>query len=171
MSTETTNKKIKIDNGTTFGRTYTDKAVDEMLKNAGGGKSVPPTIDLIDFKTNKVKTTITQEEKDNLEKGLYNQVMYTDSWKDFSPMRSPSKLFISGGSYYFTQFKTFANVDGIVSYSSMALYLITIGEKNTSNEYPITVTEEETMDPSILPLPSDASTSTYVLKAVNGTVQ
>lgn len=31
MSTETTNKKIKIDNGTTFGRTYTDKAVDAKL--------------------------------------------------------------------------------------------------------------------------------------------
>lgn len=38
MSTETTNKKIKIDNGTTFGRTYTDKAVDELLKGVGGGK-------------------------------------------------------------------------------------------------------------------------------------
>ena len=32
MSTETTNKKIKIDNGTTFGKTYTDKAVDERLQ-------------------------------------------------------------------------------------------------------------------------------------------
>lgn len=40
MSTETTNKKIKIDNGTTFGRTYTDKAVDELLKNIGGGGSI-----------------------------------------------------------------------------------------------------------------------------------
>lgn len=40
MSTETTNKKIKIDNGTTFGRTYTDKAVDELLKNVGGGGSI-----------------------------------------------------------------------------------------------------------------------------------
>ena len=40
MSTETTNKKIKIDNGTTFGRTYTDKAVDELLKNVGGGGDV-----------------------------------------------------------------------------------------------------------------------------------
>lgn len=37
MSTETTNKKIKIDNGTTFGRAYTDKAIDELLKNVGGG--------------------------------------------------------------------------------------------------------------------------------------
>ena len=35
MSTETTNKKIKIDNGTTFGRTYTDKAIDEKLSNVG----------------------------------------------------------------------------------------------------------------------------------------
>ena len=40
MSTETTNKKIKIDNGTTFGRTYTDKAVDELLKNVGGGGGI-----------------------------------------------------------------------------------------------------------------------------------
>ena len=32
MSTETTNKKIKIDNGTTFGKTYTDKAIDERLQ-------------------------------------------------------------------------------------------------------------------------------------------
>lgn len=36
MSKETTNKKIKIDNGTTFGKTYTDKAVDELLKNVVG---------------------------------------------------------------------------------------------------------------------------------------
>lgn len=40
MSTETTNKKIKIDNGTTFGRTYTDKAVDELLKGVGGSGGV-----------------------------------------------------------------------------------------------------------------------------------
>lgn len=40
MSTETTNKKIKIDNGTTFGRTYTDKAVDELLKGVGGGDGI-----------------------------------------------------------------------------------------------------------------------------------
>ena len=31
MSTETTNKKIKIDNGATFGKTYTDKAIDAKL--------------------------------------------------------------------------------------------------------------------------------------------
>ena len=40
MSTETTNKKIKIDNGTTFGRTYTDKAVDELLRGVGGSGGI-----------------------------------------------------------------------------------------------------------------------------------
>ena len=48
MSTETTNKKIKIDNGTTFGRTYTDKAVDELLKNIGGGGGSISVIELTD---------------------------------------------------------------------------------------------------------------------------
>ena len=49
MSTETTKKKIKIDNGTTFGRTYTDKAVDELLKNVGGGGKLEGfTIDVSD---------------------------------------------------------------------------------------------------------------------------
>ena len=42
MSTETTNKKIKIDNGTTFGRTYTDKAVDELLKNVDSIFDITP---------------------------------------------------------------------------------------------------------------------------------
>ena len=32
MSTETTNKRIKIDDGTTFGEVYTDRAIDELLK-------------------------------------------------------------------------------------------------------------------------------------------
>lgn len=32
MSIETTKKKIEIDDGTTYGRVYTDKAVDELIK-------------------------------------------------------------------------------------------------------------------------------------------
>lgn len=279
MSTETTNKKIKIDNGTTFGRTYTDKAVDELLKNvggggipttninletfqldtssltakdsyviasmdggegnisytplqtyffndgyfnkevklqtsshdfrlsltsvsfqsynnytanvkvsnidftntldstntwtklgdikyiaieeqdvltrentykyleiSGGGKSVPPTLNLLNFETGEVRTTITEEEKTNLENGLYNQVMYATE-SDGASMYSPSKLFGEGGEYYFTQFKIVENADGTPSYSSMVTKSITIGEKNTSNEYPITVNDAYTINP------------------------
>ena len=259
MSTETTNKKIKIDNGTTFGRTYTDKAVDELLKNvggsgtsvieltdkngtiasaqlgkinanpqnfafkysgkillfttassttyqycnnttnssdnnvmttstlltiesstgvytiaenvhnvvansihpvnggdltniqvgskvysipSGGGKSVPPTLNLFSFDNGNsvVRTTITEEEKTNLENGLYNQVIYATG-DNFLPMCSPSKIFNANGGRYFAQFKMLVNADGTFSYSSVVVNSITIGEKNASNEYPITIQE------------------------------
>lgn len=69
MSTETTNKKIKIDNGTTFGRTYTDKAVDELLKNAGGEEilnvSVSMTAEQLSQSINNsgIETHYTEENK------------------------------------------------------------------------------------------------------------
>lgn len=79
MSTETTNKKIKIDNGITFGRTYTDKAVDELLKNIGSGNV--PTIDL-ETATNEerdsfgfidlYKHTLTDEELNNFKNRINN---------------------------------------------------------------------------------------------------
>ncbi len=69
MSTETTNKKIKIDNGTTFGRTYTDKAVDELLKNVGGEEvlnvSVSMTAQQLSLSINSsgISTPYTEENK------------------------------------------------------------------------------------------------------------
>ena len=70
MSTETTNKKIKIDNGTTFGRTYTDKAVDELLKNAGGGRITKRELVLFRTKdftdiSDSVQTKLQLTEKGN----------------------------------------------------------------------------------------------------------
>ena len=112
----------------------------------GGGKSVPPTLNLLDLGAGKVRTTITEEEKTNLENGLYNQVIYATG-DNFLPMYSPSKLFNVDGEYGFAQFKIFENADRTLSYSSMVINLITIGEKNTSNEYPITVSEEYIVNP------------------------
>lgn len=65
MSTETTNKKIKIDNGTTFGRTYTDKAVDELLKNVGGGSGIG-TLNVYSAENGFEYPDLT-----NVEKGIY----------------------------------------------------------------------------------------------------
>lgn len=113
---------------------------------AGGGKSVPPTLYLINLETSEVRTTITEEEKTNLENGLYNQVIYATE-SDFAFIYSPSKLFGIAGEYYFTQFKIVTNADGTPSYSSMVTKSITIGEKNTSNEYPITVNDAFTINP------------------------
>lgn len=122
------------------------EALDVILNNTGGGgKSVPPTLNLIDFETGEARTTITEEEYNNLVNGLYNQVMY-GAESDFVSMYSPSKLFRTDEAYGFVQFKISLNADETFSYSSMVLNAITIGEKNTSNEYPITVTIAETIN-------------------------
>ena len=124
------------------------EALDVILNNTGGGgKSVPPTLNLIDFETGEVRTTITEEEYNNLKNGLYNQVVYNTKADPIS-IYSPSKLTSIGGGYVFVQFKMIANADDTFSYSSMVLISIEIGEKNTSNEYPITVTESATINPS-----------------------
>lgn len=112
----------------------------------GGGNSVSPTLNLINFENGEVRTTITEEEYNNLMNGLYNQVLHITDGNFFS-MYSPSKLCSDGGKYGFVQFKILMNEDNTFSYSSMVLNTITIGEKNTSNEYPITVTEETTINP------------------------
>lgn len=109
-----------------------------------GSKSVPPTLNWIDFDNGEIRTSITEEEYNNLKNGLYNQVIYTDDGN--VSMYSPSKLFSMGGQYYFAQFKISMNEDETFSYSSMGVYAITIGDKNASNEYPITVTEAATID-------------------------
>lgn len=124
------------------------EALDVILNNTGGGggKSISPTLNLIDWENGEIRTTITEEEKTNLDNGLYNQVMYFTG-DDYNSISTPSKLFSAEGEYFFTQFKTLSNADGTYSYSSMNVSLITIGEKNTSNEYPFTVTEAFTFNP------------------------
>lgn len=126
---------------------HTDNSVNYIKYNGiDGGKSVPPTLNLIDFETGEVRTTITEEEYNNLMNGLYNQVMY-DTDVNLLSVHSPSKLISIDAERYFTQFKISVNADETFFYSSMVINSITIGEKNTSNEYPITVTEAYTINP------------------------
>ena len=135
---------------------------DEVWSEVGGegGKSVPPTLWLVDGHTQEVRTTITEEEYNNLVNGLYNQVLYNTE-DDFVSIYSPSKLFSMGGEYGFVQFKMVANADETLSYSSMVTRIITIGEKNTSNEYPITIEDILTINP-----PSSSSGSASSLNIV-----
>ena len=101
-----------------------------------GSKSVPPTLNLYDFENAKVRTSITQEEKDNLEKGLYNQVLYTEGIEEI--VFIPSKIFgdKSLGFNIFTQFYFDRNAQSI---TSLTMYGLSIGEKDTSGNYPITI--------------------------------
>ena len=172
MSTETTKKKIKIDNGTEFARVMTDKAVASELATkqatlvsgtniktingnsllgsgdlpiSGGGESVSPTLSLIDLNTLELRTTITEQEKINLEKGLYNQIIWTSNINNNAGLFSsltPSKLFFFSGNFLFAAFEidNFGETGGTCS--SMYIYGLTIGTKNANNEYPITVKKQ-----------------------------
>lgn len=112
---------------------------------AAGGASVSPTLWLINPNNYEVRTSITEEEYNNLKNGLYNQVIYIGG--DSSSVYSPSKLFSIDGAHGFVQFKIDANANETLSYSSMVARTITVGEKNVSNEYPITINDVATINP------------------------
>ena len=219
MSTETTNKKIKIDNGTTFGRTYTDKAVDEMLQSVGGsavgvielndnqyqelrGNSL--TFNAVQAEIIKTHQLIILRHGNDLEyKGVvckyngiytltmlsgnfmyYMTIMNFESANLLTPYRFPTRFDLE----YVSGEHCLKLDDGV---GNAKVYLSTINGTPIAFNYKenikdYTFTEDKTIslfgvhsilvpkdstDTSILPLPADASTSTYVLKAINGTVQ
>lgn len=126
---------------------------DEATKTLkAGGKSVSPTLVLVDIESNNVRTTITEEEKTNLENGLYNQVLYDADEEHHEGYYMPNSLIVLQNvlqtRYMFEQFATTKTADGAYTYSSIRIYLITLGEKNTSNEYPITITKVSDINPA-----------------------
>ena len=72
-------------------------------KGGGGGESVSPTLNLMDLGEGTVRTTITEQEKTNLEKGLYNQILWVSSDKNLGQfaLYLPSKLISVGGTNMF----------------------------------------------------------------------
>lgn len=191
MSTETTNKKIKIDNGTTFGRAYTDKAVDELLKNVGGGGIATANISSETFQldtsslTNKDQYVLASmdEGEGNISytplqtyffsAGYFNkEVSLQITSQDFR-LSLTNVSFSSIDNYKLNAKNT--NVDFTNSLDSTNTWTKLGDVKYITVEELNILTEESTHKyleiNSVPTLPSDASTSTYVLKAVNGTVQ
>ena len=185
MSTETTKKKIKIDNGTNFARAYTDKAIDaklptdlkatatnlsllagatkignginlsgfeydeatKTLKAKGGsGASVSPILNLMDMSVEQpvVRTSITEEEKNNLDKGLYNSVLYFDESAGqfaFASMAFPEPLttqVMDGPSFSIFNL-TVDTETNKVTITGSSMYGIAISDKNADGNYPISI--------------------------------
>lgn len=147
MSTETTKKKVKIDNGTNFAQVYTDKEIDNKLSNISGGGGTP-TLSLVDMATQKVRTTITESEKNNLANGVYNQVIYTSTFDNPFDVYSPCKIIVSNGlSGAFAQFDCTPNTDKTSgTIQSFTIYDYTIGTKNASGEYPINIVKHQSLN-------------------------
>ena len=166
MSTETTNKKIKIDNGTTFGRTYTDKAVDELLKNIGGGSGGSGILrkdgTFVGKDGGVVANTISlsSAEYNRIKNGEIN-IIYGECKLDANVVSNYKVVFdyINNGDMY-----NYEYTDVIVEDNRILI-----------SDYQLTITAESaflaimtTTQPRIPTLPSDSSTKTYALKVVNG---
>ena len=120
------------------------EAINIILNNSGsGGKSVPPTLNLFDLESGDVRTTITEEEKTNLENGLYNQVIFPGSIPDGLQLVVPSKLIgdKSLNAHTFVQFNCVISGDGPVI-DELSFYNYSFGTKDTSGNYPITITKQ-----------------------------
>ena len=119
------------------------EAINIILKNSGdgGGKSVSPTLNLVDL-SGEVRTTITEEEKTNLENGLYNQVLFPGLIPDEAQVLMPSKL-IGDKSFDIRTFIQFNCVisDDTAAINALSFYKYSLGEKDTSGNYPITITK------------------------------
>lgn len=121
----------------------TDNNVEYIKYNGiDSGESVSPTLNLLDLTQGTAKTTLTEQEKLNLEKGLYNQVLWDSSDENlgqFAPYL-PSKLISLGGTTVFALMDVSSS--GESSYiKQIEFYRLELGEKNTSGEYPITITK------------------------------
>lgn len=191
MSTETTKKKIKIDNGTNYARAYTDKAIDaklptdlkatatnlsllagatkigsginlsgfeyddvtKTLKASGGsGASVSPCLNLMDPEMQNVRTSITEEEKNNIEKGLYSSVFYFDpsSVIDEVSVYFPETALTVNGHFSFTKYNLSADetTQKITILSSSTYDLNISTEKSEDGTYPITIEKISELDSS-----------------------
>ena len=177
MSTETTKKKIKIDNGTTFGRTYTDKAVDELLKTVSrvaliqlvnkSGTISSPELDMIKFSpqsfTFKYDKKILSFTK--VDSTSYQYCNNTTNSSDNNVGTVSTLLTITSSTGAYTIVENVHNVVANAAHPANGgdLTNIQVGSKVYSIP--------SGGDTNIPSLPADASASTYVLKAVNGTIQ
>ena len=119
------------------------EALDVILNN--GGKSVSPTLNLVDLSGDVpgIRTTITEEEKTNLENGLYNQVIFPGLILDDFQLFMPSKLIDdkSLDIHSFVQFNYVASSDTI-TITTLSFYGYSFGEKDTNGNYPITIEKQ-----------------------------
>lgn len=112
----------------------------------GGGKQVAPMLNLMDLSDDdfKVRTSITEEEAENIEKGLYNSVFYMDLSLGEEAAYSvylPECATCLDGMYIFSIYTTsFDVVHKSLSITGSRIYTITPGEEiNPDGTYPITI--------------------------------
>lgn len=109
MSTETTKKKIKIDNGTTFGKTYTDKAVDELISKIDGGGGVK----IIDISNTWSAITPTDFESLKFKSYLIGNMIYIEITAIFKNRPTAAMALFQNTTYIIPEDVTLPFFDGL----------------------------------------------------------
>ena len=118
-----------------------------LSRQGGGGASVSPMLNLMDMSGESpiVRTSITEEEKTNLEKGLYNSILYFNPSLDidfYSSYFPETAISVTEGTFTFSKYNF--SVDETtqkVTVSSSSVYGLSIGEKSADGTYPIAIEE------------------------------
>ena len=134
----------KIGSGINLSGFEYDEAT-KTLKASGGGSSVSPCLNLMDMSGEQttVRTSITEEEKNNVEKGLYNSVVYSDPSSDIYDLSRffPETAMIVNGNLSFStyNFSVDETANKVTISGSSSYDLVISGEKSEDGTYPITI--------------------------------
>lgn len=113
--------------------------------SGGGGGGVSPRLNLMDssdFDNPIVRTNITEAEKTNIEKGMYNSVLFIDpSLGEMAPLSLyfPENATYFEDSFMFSIYNVSVTGDTSAAINNLLVYTLNIGEKNTDGTYPITI--------------------------------
>ena len=122
-----------------------DEATNTLKASGGSGASVSPCLNLMDMSGEQttVRTSITEEEKNNVEKGLYNSVVYSDPSSDIYDLSRffPETAMIVNGNLSFStyNFSVDETANKVTISGSSSYDLVISGEKSEDGTYPITI--------------------------------
>ena len=138
----------KIGSGINLSGFEYDEVTKTLKASGGGGASVSPCLNLLDPETQGIRTSITEEEKNNLDKGLYNSVLYFDESAEplgFISMFFPEPL----AETEFSIFNLTADeATQKITITGSSLYHIEVFDKNEDGTYPISIQKIEELEAS-----------------------
>lgn len=138
----------KIGSGINLSGFEYDEATNTLKARGGGGASVSPCLNLLDTETQGIRTSITEEEKNNLDKGLYNSVLYFD--ESAEPLGFISTFFPEPlADTEFSIFNLTADeATQKITITGSSIYHIEVFDKNEDGTYPISIQKIEELEAS-----------------------
>lgn len=138
----------KIGSGINLSGFEYDEVTKTLKASGGGGASVSPCLNLLDTETQGIRTSITEEEKNNLDKGLYNSVLYYD--ESAEPLGFISTFFPEPlADTEFSIFNLTADeATQKITITGSSIYHIEVFNKNEDGTYPINIQKIEELEAS-----------------------